>query len=61
MPLPIRRMTGVLFRALMAYMGEPVIKELSQIIMVLEVIKLFLLVIAIFIKIILKAINLVCL
>jgi len=54
-------MTGVLFRALMAYMGEPVIKELSQIIMVLEVIKLFLLVIAIFIKIILKAINLVCL
>jgi len=48
MPLPIRRMTGFLFRALMAFMGGPVIKELSQIIMVLEVIKLILFLICVY-------------
>jgi len=41
-------MTGVLFRSLMAYMGGPVIKDLSQIIMVLEVIKLILFLICVY-------------
>jgi len=38
-------MTEFLFRSLMAYMGGPVIKELSQIIVVPEFIKLILFVV----------------